>query len=131
MINDASTGEYRAIVQQEWFRHTHGMATTSLVWHHIRYRSSMAVNVRMTQELSEELRSLARETVRSQQDLIREAISEYVRNYPLRGFPPEVRHFLTPATKSATGTVKRPLLTLPDGMSSDDLIAHERGSVDR
>lgn len=91
----------------------------------------MAVNVRMTQELSEELRSLARETGRSQQDLIREAISDYVRNYPLRGFPPEVRHFLTPATKSATGTVKRPLLTLPDGMSSDDLIAHERGSVDR
>jgi len=90
----------------------------------------MAVNIRMTHELSEELRSLARETGRSQQDLIREAISEYVRNYSLRGFPPEVRHLLTPAMKSAPGVVKRPLLTLPDGMSSDDLIARERGSVD-
>ena len=79
-MNDASTGAYRAIVRQGRFGQTHGMATTSLVWHHIRYRSSMAVNVRMTQELSEELRSLARETGRSQQDLIREAISEYVRN---------------------------------------------------
>ena len=130
MMNDASTGAYRAIVRQGRFGQTHGMATTSLVWHHIRYRFSMAVNVRMTQELSEELRSLARDTGRSQQDLIREAISEYVRNYPLRGFPPEVRHFLTPAMKSAPGAVKRPLLTLPDGMSSDDLMAHERGSVD-
>ncbi|CAB4971275.1 MAG: ribbon-helix-helix protein, CopG family [Actinobacteria bacterium] len=91
----------------------------------------MAVNIRMTEVLSEALRSLARETGRSQQDLIREAISEYVRDYPLRGFPPEVRHLLTPARRAPKGALKRPFLTLPDGMGSEDLIAHERGSVDR
>lgn len=90
----------------------------------------MAVNVRMNEELSGELRALAQETGRSQQDLIREAISDYVRNYKLRGFPPEVRHLLTPGKKASAEALARPLLKLPEGMTSDDLIAQERGWSD-
>ena len=47
----------------------------------------MAVKIRMSDEQAEGLRALAQETGRSQQDLIREALSEYVRTYRLRGFP--------------------------------------------
>ena len=41
----------------------------------------------MSDDQAEGLRALAQETGRSQQDLIREALSEYVRTYRLRGFP--------------------------------------------
>lgn len=87
----------------------------------------MAVNVRMNDELAGELRELAEETGRSQQDLIREAIADYVRNYKLRAFPPEVRHMLTPAKKISAELKARPRIKLPEGVTIESMLADERG----
>jgi hypothetical protein len=57
----------------------------------------MAMNLRLPEALALALRELAAETGRSQQDLAREALEEYVRDYRLRAYPKEVRHLLTPA----------------------------------
>ena len=96
-------------------------------WYQNRYRFTMAVNVRMNEELAGELRELAEETGRSQQDLIREAIADYVRNYKLRAFPPEVRHMLTPAKQVSPELRSRPRIKLPDGVTIESMLADERG----
>lgn len=54
------------------------------------------MNLRLPEALATSLRELAEETGRSQQDLAREALEEYVRNYSLRDFDPGIRHLLTP-----------------------------------
>jgi hypothetical protein len=110
---------------------THVLPTGSVASRYrFRYRYVMAVNIRMSDEQAEGLRALAQETGRSQQELIREALSEYVRTYRLRGFPPEVRHLLTPGTRASPEANSRPLLLLPDDMTSDDILAKERGLSD-
>lgn len=58
----------------------------------------MAMNLRLPEELATALRDLAQQTGRSQQDLAREALEEYIHDYPLRAYPKEVRHLITPAT---------------------------------
>jgi hypothetical protein len=63
----------------------------------------MAMNLRLPNELAEALRALAEETGRSQQDLTREALSEYIRGYHARVYPPAVRHLITPARQPDTG----------------------------
>jgi hypothetical protein len=55
------------------------------------------MNLRLPEGLAESLRSLAEETGRSQQELAREALEEYVRDYQLRAYPKEIRHLITPA----------------------------------
>jgi len=77
-------------------------------------------------ELAGELRDLAEETGRSQQDLIREAIADYIRNYKLRAFPPEIRHMLTPGKKASPEAMAAPKLQLPPGVTSESLIAEGR-----
>jgi hypothetical protein len=57
----------------------------------------MAMNLRLPEALAEALRALAEETGRSQQELAREALEEYVRDYRLRAYPKEIRHLITPA----------------------------------
>lgn len=87
----------------------------------------MAMNLRMETELADALRALAEETGRSQQDLAREAVALYVREYRLRDYPPRVRHLITPATEPfdandpATGR-----LAMPAGMTSERLLREER-----
>ena len=87
----------------------------------------MAVNVRMNEELAGDLKALAQETGRSQQDLIRDAIADYIRNYQLRAFPPEIRHMLKPATHASPELLARPRRTLPEGVTIESMLAHERG----
>lgn len=60
------------------------------------------MNLRLPEELAAALRELAEETGRSQQDLAREALEEYVRDYRLRAYPKEVRHLITPASWPST-----------------------------
>lgn len=71
-------------------------------WYRDRYRKTypdaMAMNLRLPEELASALRNLAEQTGRSQQDLTREALEEYIRDYPLRAYPKVVRHLITPAT---------------------------------
>lgn len=69
-----------------------------------RYRSSVAMNLRLPEELAHALRELSDETGRSQQELAREALEEYVRDYRLRAYPKDVRHLVTPAKHSAGPT---------------------------
>jgi len=57
----------------------------------------MAMNLRLPDALAEALRALAEETGRSQQELAREALEEYVRDYRLRTYPKEIRHLIIPA----------------------------------
>ena len=52
-------------------------------WYQKRYRQAMAMNLRLPQELANSLRELAEKTGRSQQELAREALEEYVRDYRL------------------------------------------------
>ena len=72
-------------------------------WYRDRYRKTypdpMAMNLRLTENLATDLRELAEQTGRSQQDLAREALEEYIRDYPLRAYPKDVRHLVTPATR--------------------------------
>ncbi|HEV8023682.1 MAG TPA: ribbon-helix-helix domain-containing protein [Candidatus Nanopelagicales bacterium] len=55
------------------------------------------MNLRLPEELASALRELSEETGRSQQELAREALEEFVRDYRLRAYPKEVRHLITPA----------------------------------
>ena len=52
-------------------------------WYRDRYRKTypdpMAMNLRLTENLATALRDLAEQTGRSQQDLAREALEEYVK----------------------------------------------------
>ena len=66
-------------------------------WYQKRYREAMAMNLRLPEELAAGLRELSEKTGRSQQELAREALEEYVRDYRLRNYPKEVRHLITPA----------------------------------
>lgn len=77
------------------------MTTTTSAdgWYRKRYRQAMAMNLRLPEELAARLRELSEETGRSQQDLAREALEEYVRDYRLRAYPKEVRHLITPAAR--------------------------------
>ncbi len=110
--------------------HSWAMTTLLPIWYQNRYRISMAVNVRMNEELAGELKALAEETGRSQQDLIRDAIADYIRNYQLRAFPPEIRHMLTPGRKASPEALTLPRIPLPPGVTSESLIAYERGKQD-
>lgn len=56
----------------------------------------MAMNLRLPPDLAEALRQLAEQTGRSQQEIARDALAEYVRDYPLRDFPKNVRGSLRP-----------------------------------
>jgi len=77
------------------------MTETSLSaeWYQNRYHTRMAMNLRLPEELAESLRTLAEETGRSQQELAREALEEYVRDYRLRAYPKGIRHLITLARR--------------------------------
>ena len=92
-----------------------------------RYRSSMAMNLRMDPELADGLRALADETGRSQQDLAREAIAVFVREYRLRAYPPEIRHLITPAKRPSRHIPPEDRLPVPDGWDSTTVIREMRG----
>jgi Ribbon-helix-helix protein, copG family len=81
----------------------HGASMTTTLWYRKQYRDDMAMNLRLPEELADALRTLSEQTGRSQQDLAREALAEFVRNYPLRAYPREVRHLITPAAGPDTG----------------------------
>ena len=91
-------------------------------WYRKRYRCLVAMNLRLPEELANALRELSEETGRSQQDLAREALEEYVRDYPLRAYPKEVRHLITPASRPST-PVDPEVLALLKSIGRDRLLA--------
>ena len=64
-----------------------------------RYHRSVAMNLRLPHELAEELRALSERVGRSQQELVRQAVAEFVRDHPLSAYPKEVRHLIRPAER--------------------------------
>jgi hypothetical protein len=104
------------------------MTTLSTLWYRKRYRHDMAVNVRMSEELAEQLRRVASELGKSQQEAIREAIELYVRDFKLRHYPPEVRHLVTPAKRPYRHIPRSERFTPPPGsMDSTEMIREMRG----
>ena len=100
------------------------MTTTSAAdqWYRKRYRSSVAMNLRLPEDLAHALRELSDETGRSQQDLAREALEEYVSDYRLRSYPKDVRHLVTQAKQSA-GPTDPEVLSLVRSIGRDRLRA--------
>ena len=86
---------------------------TLLHRYQFRYRFPMAMNLRLPEELAGALKALSDETGRSQQDLAREALAEYIRDYPLRRYPVEMRPHIRVGDRTAK-------LALPTGGSGDD-----------
>ena len=67
-------------------------------WYRKWYRFPMSMNLRLPDDLGAGLRSLAQESGKSQQALIREAVEMYLRDYKLQSYPPDIRYAITPAT---------------------------------
>lgn len=95
-------------------------------WYRKRYRRDMAMNLRLPEELANALRDLSEATGRSQQDLAREALEEYVRDFPLRSYPKEVRPLITPAASGSWDDVVLLDPPLPDGTDVQGLLAEQR-----
>ena len=104
---------------------SHRAVMTTTQWYRKRYRVGMAMNLRLPGDLADALRALADQTGRSQQDLAREALTEYIRDYPLRAYPKEVRHMITPASLSLNDPeVVAELRSLWGGIDTEALVAH-------
>lgn len=105
-----------------------GMTTTAPAdeWYRKRYRDLVAMNLRLPEELASALRELSEQTGRSQQELAREALEEFVRDYRLRAYPKEVRHLVSP---SAGGSWADAILLdppLPEGTDVQQLLEEQR-----
>ena len=88
----------------------------------------MAMNLRLPSELAEALRALAEETGRSQQELARDAIAEFIDEFPHRAFPKSIRH-LVQAPQDSTDWEQVRLLAppLPAGTDVTALVREMRG----
>ena len=95
-------------------------------WYQKRYRYPMAMNLRLPEELANALRELAEETGRSQQELAREALEEYVRDYRLRDYPKEIRHLITPAPEGSWSDAILLDPPLPEGTDVQKLLEEQR-----
>lgn len=104
----------------------HRPSMTTMLWYRKRYRPDMAMNLRLPEGLSDALRALAEQTGRSQQDLAREALTEYVRDYPLRAYPSDVRHLITAAPAGSWADVVLLDPPLPAGTDVQGLLAQQR-----
>jgi hypothetical protein len=76
----------------------------------------MAMNLRLSAELESSLRERSASTGRSQQDLMRDALREYLRRDILRGLPPQGGIDVPPPSSPYRKTDYR--LSLPAGVSS-------------
>ena len=95
-------------------------------WYRKRYRDLVAMNLRLPEELANALRELSEETGRSQQELAREALEEYVRDYRLRAYPKEVRHLITPAPEGSWSDAILLDPPLPEGTDVQRLLKEQR-----
>ena len=104
------------------------MTTTASTkqWYQKRYRSIMAMNLRLPEELATALRELSEETGRSQQELAREALEEFVRDYRLRAYPKEVRHLITSAPEGSWADAILLNPPLPEGTEVQRLLEEQR-----
>ncbi|MGB4324445.1 MAG: ribbon-helix-helix protein, CopG family [Candidatus Nanopelagicales bacterium] len=88
----------------------------------------MSMNLRLSESLANGLKALSKETGKSQQVLVREAIAEYVNHYKLLRYPPEIRHLIIPAeTEFGDFYVDQSRqVNLPPGVSADGVLQELR-----
>jgi hypothetical protein len=86
----------------------------------------MSMNLRLSESLANDLKALSKETGKSQQELAREAIAEYVTNYKLLHFPPEIRHMIIPAEREFGEFYSDNPVTLPPGVTSEEIMRELR-----
>jgi len=91
-------------------------------WYHL----FMSMNLRLSESLANDLKALSKETGKSQQELAREAIAEYVTNYKLLRFPPEIRHMIIPAEREFGEFYSDNPVTLPPGVTSEEIMRELR-----
>jgi len=91
-------------------------------WYHL----FMSMNLRLSESLANGLKALSKETGKSQQELAREAISEYITNYKLLRFPPEIRHMIIPAEREFGEFYSDNPVTLPPGVTSEEIMRELR-----
>lgn len=106
-----------------------GRMTTTMTadeWYRKRYRFLVAMNLRLPEELASALRELSEETGRSQQELAREALEEFVRDYRLRAYPKEVRHLITPAPEGSWADAILLDPPLPEGTDIQAMLEEQR-----
>ncbi len=92
------------------------------------YHFYMSMNLRLSESLANGLKALSKETGKSQQVLIREAIAEYVNHYKLLRYPPEIRHLIIPAeTEFGDFHVDESRqVKLPPGVSTNEVLQELR-----
>jgi len=98
----------------------------SPVWYRKRYHTLVAMNLRLPTALAGALRELSEETGRSQQELVREAVTEFVRDYRLRDYPKDVRHLITPAPAGSWTSAVLLDPPLPEGTNTAKLLDEQR-----
>ena len=88
----------------------------------------MSMNLRLSEKLAQGLKALSEETGKSQQVLAREAIAEYISNYKLLRYPPEIRHMIIPAEREfGEFHVDESLrITLPPGETVESILGELR-----
>ncbi len=93
---------------------------------HLRYRYwyhlLMSINLRLSESLANGLKALSKETGKSQQVLAREAIAEYLTNYKLLRFPPEIRHMIIPAETEFGEFYSDNPIVLPPGVTAEEIL---------
>lgn len=80
----------------------------------------MATNLRLSNRAAEAVRNEAKRSGRSQQDVIRAAVDQYLEPKPTVGIPADVRDQIIPPQRPFIHDIER--VKLPPGMTSLDLL---------
>ena len=105
------------------------MSIEPSLWYRKRYRSVMAVNVRMSVDLADQLRELSTATGRSQQEIIRSAVEQYLRQQrQLEGLNPWARANLVPAARIYREIAPDERLPVAEGFDSTAVVRDLRGA---
>lgn len=103
------------------------MATPLSIWYRKRYRSPVAMNLRLPADLASGLRALAAETGRSQQDLAREALEAYVSQRLDIRLGPWLREHAQPPPGPFVAISAEDRIHVPDDLDSVALVREQRG----
>lgn len=85
----------------------------------------MATNLRLSEQAAEAVREEAKRTGRSQQDVIRAAVDQYLEPKAPRPLTDDIRGQIIPPLMPFVTIPKEQMLKLPDGASSLDLLDRE------
>lgn len=85
----------------------------------------MATNLRLSEQAAEAVRAEAKRSGRSQQDVIRAAVDQYLAPQSIRTTRNHIRDQIIPPATPFMTIPEEDMLELPEGMSSLDLLDRE------